>query len=263
MWAEYRPKHAENRMAHEGDVHNARNAFYKHKPSNLVFLIEKRFAWMNQYISKGDRVLEVGCGPGFSRTYIRKDARLLMTDNAKLPWVDKKVDALNMPFKAGSFDVVICGNMIHHLPFPKRFFKEVHRVLKPGGRLIIQEINCSHAMQAMLRAMRHEGWSFKANVYSKTVPCTDKKDLWSANCAIPNLLWDDMKRFRKEVPQFKVIHHEFSEFIVMPLSGGVTAKTKTINLPFWMLRIIDKADTALVRAWPSMFACQRRVVLQR
>ena len=49
----------------------------------------------------------------------------------------KKVDIMNIKAKDDSFDVVIAGNVIHLLPDPQSAMKELARVCKDGGRLII------------------------------------------------------------------------------------------------------------------------------
>lgn len=263
LFEAYRPKHYENRLGHEGDVAGARENYYKYKPSNLAFLFKKRYEWMNDYIRPGDQVLEVGCGTGISRDFIRNDANVLLTDFADNPWLDKKVDALDTKFPDDKFDVVYCSNMIHHVPFPKKFFREMHRILKPGGFLLIQDINASVAMRTILRAMRHEGWDYTADVFSTDIPCTDRNDLWSANCAISSVLFRNHKKFSEEVDYFDLKSDRYSEFIIFPLSGGVIAKAKTVNLPFYVLRMVDKIDSIFVRTLPEFFAMQRQVVLQK
>ena len=45
-------------------------------------------------------------------------------------------DATNLPFPDGSFDVVVCYTMLHHLPTPAlqhQLFAEARRVLRPSG----------------------------------------------------------------------------------------------------------------------------------
>lgn len=42
-------------------------------------------------------------------------------------------DAMNIPFPACSFDVVICAQVYEHVPDQPRLFTEILRVLKPGG----------------------------------------------------------------------------------------------------------------------------------
>ena len=48
-------------------------------------------------------------------------------------------DCENLPFEDNSFDVIICSNSFHHYPNPQRFFNSVKRVLRPNGRLILQD----------------------------------------------------------------------------------------------------------------------------
>jgi ubiquinone/menaquinone biosynthesis C-methylase UbiE len=46
-------------------------------------------------------------------------------------------DSERLPFASGSFDFVTCANSFHHYPRQDRAIVEMHRVLKPGGRLLI------------------------------------------------------------------------------------------------------------------------------
>jgi SAM-dependent methyltransferase len=46
-----------------------------------------------------------------------------------------------LPFDDGSFDVVVFGEVIEHLFDPDSALDEIHRVLKPGGRLIVTTPN--------------------------------------------------------------------------------------------------------------------------
>ena len=48
-------------------------------------------------------------------------------------------DCENLPFDDNSFDVITCSHSFHHYPNPEKFFASVKRVLKPKGRLIIQD----------------------------------------------------------------------------------------------------------------------------
>ena len=153
--------------------------------------------------------------------------------------------------------------MVHHVPYPVKFFEEMSRILKPGGLLLIQEINASLCMRILLRMMRHEGYCFETNVFDRDAICTDPADLWSANCAIPNLLFDDKKNFHAHISQFKIAKQSYSEFFNFINSGGVIAKTFSVPLPLPVIKALELLDSALANALPSIFALQRQVVLRR
>lgn len=96
----------------------------------------------------GEKVLDVGCGDGVVGEYLIKNV------GADVSGVDiseqavklaakrgVKAKAINvedkLPFRDGSFDVVFWGDNIEHLFDPLSTAKEIKRVLKPGGRLVM------------------------------------------------------------------------------------------------------------------------------
>lgn len=62
-------------------------------------------------------------------------------------------DCEELPFESDSFDTVICSQSFHHYPNPEKFFYNVNRVLRNGGRLILRDMTASHA--AMLWFFNH------------------------------------------------------------------------------------------------------------
>ena len=160
----------ENRMSSVANTSKARELYYSSKSSNVKFLLEKRFSWMNDFIEDKDVGIEVGSGAGFLKDFI-KNKNLKLTDLGKDEHLDfKNIDAQNTGFPNESFDYVIASNMIHHIPFPIRFFKEMNRILKGGGKLIIFESYCSVIFQIVTLIMRHEGFDFTINVWDEKNP---------------------------------------------------------------------------------------------
>ena len=101
------------------------------------------------------------------------------------------------------------------------------------------------------------------DVFSSDSICNNPIDLWSGNNAIPEMLFSNKNKLEKNFKNADIIHSKLREFLLLPLSGGVISKSKTVNLPFWVLRIINILDNVLVNISPSTFASTREVVIQK
>jgi SAM-dependent methyltransferase len=62
------------------------------------------------------------------------------------------IDGVNFPFDDESFDVIIVVDMLEHLEDDKQFMNELERILKPGGRIILNTPN--HKPFSPLRGFR-------------------------------------------------------------------------------------------------------------
>jgi SAM-dependent methyltransferase len=61
----------------------------------------------------------------------------------------------SLPYEENTFDVVISDNVLEHLVNPEKVFKEVHRVLKPGGYYLFKTPNKYHYMPLIARLTPH------------------------------------------------------------------------------------------------------------
>ena len=89
-------------------------------------------------------MLDVGCRFGaLTRAYVEGNQivgidvdREALAEAAKLGIEPVWADAAEpFPLDDESFDVVVLGELLEHLPMPERTIAEARRVLKPGGRL--------------------------------------------------------------------------------------------------------------------------------
>jgi len=100
------------------------------------------------------KILDVGCGQGFLTVLIKKwcncdvyglDIEVEEREHfrsEKIPVKACNVEKENFPFRDNFFDYVICNEIIEHLMFsPFQMLKEIHRVLKSGGMLILTTPN--------------------------------------------------------------------------------------------------------------------------
>ena len=154
--------------------------------------------------------------------------------------------------------------MIHHVPYPIKFLDEMYRILKPGGKLIIQEAHCSVVFQLVTIIMRHEGFDFTKDVWNEKLPMTAEDDLWAGNIALPVLIFDNKKKFKEKFgTKFTITHNKLYEFLIFLNSGGVTSKTFYIPLNKFFLKLFNCIDTILVRFFPNIFALGRQIVLKK
>lgn len=252
----------DNRMKKVGNVKNAIKHFKNNL--NLRFLLRNRFRWMNNFINKNDKGIEVGAGAGFSKYFI-SNKNFKITDLANYAHLDyKNVDAQKTKFSSNSFNFIIAVNIIHHVPFPIKFFYEMNRILKKGGKLIIQEANCSIIFQLITILMKHEGFDFTKNVWSKKIPLSKTDDIWAGNIAVPHLVFDNLKEFNKNLGHiFRIKHQKFYECFIFLNSGGVSSKTIYIPLNNFFLKLFNFVDNVLTRLFPNIFAMGRQIVLEK
>ena len=248
-------------MSSEGSVALARLNFLERRFRNLDVLLQSRYTWMNRYLARGQTIIEIGAGAGFSPLYLTQ--KPILTDAADNTWIDRFIDATHMDLESGSVDVLIASHNIHHFYSPYKFFKECERVLKEDGILLIQELNTSLLMRILLRLMRHEGYSYDVDVFDQQAIVNERHDLWSANCAVPELLFTDATRFEQTFTDMKVEVNELCECLIFPLSGGVISKTRMPELPSFLLKTVLLLDRLLVLVAPDLFAMGRRVVIRK
>lgn len=254
----------ENRMHSVANTEAARKQYYSSSSLNVKYLLEKRFSWMNDFINEEDIGIEVGSGAGFLKDFI-KNKNLKLTDLGNDKHLDfKNIDAQNTGFSNESFDYVIASNMIHHIPYPQKFFKEMNRILKKGGNLIIFESYCSIVFQLITIIMKHEGFDFTVNVWDDSKAASDENNAWHGNIAVPHLIFDNKKKFEEKLGNlFKIKYENFSECFIFLNSGGVTSKTKYLPMNRFFLNLLNFIDIILVKLFPKIFCMGRKIVLTK
>lgn len=109
----------------------------------------------------GERILDIAAGTGTSSFSIAKSGAevvaadfspgMIAVGREKHPSVTfVQADAMALPFAANEFDAVTISFGLRNIEDPKKALREMYRVLKPGGRLVICEF--SKPPRAIFRA---------------------------------------------------------------------------------------------------------------
>ncbi len=160
---------------------------------------------------RGKKVLEIGCAAGILAAvlapscreftgidvtptaigFARKLSRRLGQFNTRF-FVG---DAHTLDFPANSFDAIVSMEVFEHLIEPAKALEEYHRVLKPGGMIVMSTTTAASPSDAMVKIIR----LFKRDFYVDTEEQFDKKAYLAA------------KQQGLDVPLrvFRRVHHRF------------------------------------------------------
>jgi arsenite methyltransferase len=106
----------------------------------------------------GERILDVGCGPGFYAAELADevgtDGRVVGLDQspAMLAVAEKRTEdspnvevregeATSLPVDDGSFDRTLWVQVLEYVPDVPAALAETHRVLRPGGRALVWDVD--------------------------------------------------------------------------------------------------------------------------
>lgn len=149
----------------------------------LLFRRLRKKLWSK---AKGEHILEVGVGTGKNFEFYPGDARMTAIDFSPkmLEQAQRKrerkqtavhldlMDVQRLYFADNSFDTVVASFVFCSVPQPRKGLKELYRVLKPGGQLILLEhvLSSNKAMAAVMNFVNPAVVRlFGANINRQTV----------------------------------------------------------------------------------------------
>jgi SAM-dependent methyltransferase len=147
-----------------------------------------RLVFYRQFALVGDalrlqseqRLLDLGCGAGLFLAWLER-RRKLQLHGLDLSIASVRVardrtsgvalvvgDAQELPYADGSFDRVVCNGAIHHLPDVHAALRELHRVVVPGGRIVLYEPTATKfANRVRAIALREDRYESPADLEHK------------------------------------------------------------------------------------------------
>jgi len=204
----------------------------------------------------GGVTAELGSGIGNIKEVI---PQCLRTDLFPNPWLDQTEDAYRLSFKSGSVSNLILFDVFHHLRYPGTAFEEFHRVLKPGGRVIIFDPCLSALGLLTYGLLHHEPIAIRDEIKWKA------PDGWSPDgdsyyAAQGNAYRIFFQRQHKDLLKgWNVITKERRSCISYVASGGYSKRQLYPTQALPLMRGVD----AICDIAPLLFATRLLVVLDR
>lgn len=121
-----------------------------------------------RHLNRGSTVLDLGAGAGIveqmnfrglAAQVCGVDLNPRVVDN---PMLDegRVANVGGIPYENDKFDVVYADNVVEHLSDPLEVFREVRRVLKPGGAFLVKTPNKTHYIPTIARLTPHRFHQF-------------------------------------------------------------------------------------------------------
>ncbi len=188
-------------------------SYYSDSHAVVRHIEEKRVHWILEMLSCQDheKILEVGCGAGHVLQRVRVGklygidlsprmlslARKRLGERAEL----KKCNAGNIDYPEGFFDKVICTEVLEHTVDPKVVLREIRRVAKDRGTVVLSIPN-----EALINRVKL--WLVKTRLFKiffKNIPEQNEWHLHSFNLAMIRLITREIL----EEAEVKVIPNRF------------------------------------------------------
>jgi 2-polyprenyl-3-methyl-5-hydroxy-6-metoxy-1,4-benzoquinol methylase len=176
--------------------------YYEKEDGNLEHLYELprtkiALRWVKGI--KPQKLLDLGCGPGhlarlikkvlprteihgvdFSNTAIKKAIKVL--DRC---W-KINLDLEGIPIESNQYDAIICTEVIEHIYDISHVLKEVNRLLRPGGKVLMSVPNLAYwryRLQLLTGIMPHPEVFSSEHIHAFTL-CSLQKRLLEANLEV-------------------------------------------------------------------------------
>lgn len=161
------------------------------------------------------RLLDIGCGAGHLLRWLARQSAAqfhgldisigsLRRAHEFMPtmgWTAGSAESL--PYRSNTFHRIVCNGSAHHIVNKRAAFLEMHRVMKPGGRLILHEPAATPFTTAIRKAFA------RSDKYESPVDLAHKEDFTARSAEV--LLRES---------GFTGFAHSRHDFLAYPLSGN-------------------------------------------
>jgi len=226
------------------DEYYARRQIWAKKPQ-IRLVYQRWVSKLKKFLIEGP-LLELGSGSGLLKDFLPD---VILSDMVYLPWLDRVIDCMDMPFEQGTLGGIISLDLLHHVAQPHTFLKEAARVLKPGGRVFLIEPYITPGSYLGYKLLHHEHINFK-DYHAGDASADSKPDPWQGNTALANLVFKrDLKNWHTLQPDLQIIHKEIFSLFDFQAAAGFKPYA---FVPHWLFKHLVKLDDWLSFLMPLL-----------
>jgi ubiquinone/menaquinone biosynthesis C-methylase UbiE len=188
---------------------------YRHPNPFIRFIEEERVRLIIKELKYAEKTLDAGCGEGFILRRILSPIRVgldISCTALRRAAVDDqnsilvRGDVSDMPFSGSYFDAAVCSETLEHIPEPKKAVRELSRIVKPGGIIILSVPN-----ENLINRIKDLVW----------------------NLGLFNVLFPDIPRRQNEEWHL----HSFDLSMLREVTSDFVEVKKIYKIPFFFLPI--------------------------
>lgn len=103
-----------------------------------------------EFLPERGRVLEIGPGEA---VFDRKGCEFIAINVSRRGDPRVFADGQSLPFKAASFDAIVATEVIEHVRYPYKLLREIRRVVRPSGRVLLSTPNAATPVNRVALAL--------------------------------------------------------------------------------------------------------------
>ena len=164
----------------------------------------------------GLQILEVGCGTGHwleilnahgaHPTGLDFSAGMLAQARRRMPEVSLvQGTAERLPWPAESFDRVFCINAIHHFTDKPAFLAEAHRLLRPGGMIMIVGLDPQRGFD---RWFVYDYFPESLEIDRQRFPSSSSLRAWMQGARFENCVTQEVEHWSYRLPAQEILRQE-------------------------------------------------------
>jgi len=200
--------------------------------------------------------VEIGSGIGNLKTIVPE---ALATDIFPNPWLDQIENAYTLSFEDFSVANLILFDVWHHLEYPGTALAEFHRVLEPGGRLIIFDPAMGILGRIVYGLFHHEPLALKDEIRWRAPAefSPDEMTYYAAQGNAHRIFF--YGEGASELADWRIVRRSRYAGIPYVASGGFRGPQLFPDRLLPAMRVIDRVASRI----PALFATRLLVTLER